>query len=114
MGRKLIQQKVEDKFRTMEQQNEKVKENLVLHQELEKQKKRTDEIAELQTENKKLKSDNGKIKDARQRLNAQCTKYVEKIEQLEAKISKLKDGGRTVDYGTNYMRDTKVGVGRSY
>jgi len=113
-ARKEIKQKVEDKFRTMEQQNEKVKENLVLHQELEKQKKRTDEIAELQTENKKLKNDNSKSKDARQRLNAQCTKYVEKIEQLEAKISKLKDGGRTVDYGTNYMRDTKVGVGRSY
>jgi len=113
-ARKEIKQKVEDKFRTMEQQNEKVKENLVLHQELEKQKKRTDEIADLQTENKKLNEENSKIKSTRQKLGAQCNKYAEKIEQLEIKINKLKEGGRNVDYGTSYMRDNKVGVGRSY
>jgi len=117
-ARKEIKQKVEDKFRTTKQHMEKEKENLVLHQELEKQKKRTNEIAVLQTENKKLKDQNSKNKDLRQKYSVQCKQYLDKIDELEVKISKLKEGGRTLEYGNNFgnnfVRDTKVSVGRSY
>jgi len=117
-ARKEIKQKVEDKFRTTKQHMEKEKENLVLHQELEKQKKRTNEIAVLQTENKKLQEQNSKNKDLRQKYSVQCKQYLDKIDELEVKISKLKEGGRTMEYGNNFgnnfVRDTKVSVGRSY